>query len=256
MPKYKLYTQGRKVSWRAINGKTLDSGGKLYKKYKNLTRGIAEYTAIIDSPPQWHVTLIIPDGGQNLEGDIKAAKLLLKAFGKKFAKKFPDGWFLHKLEFASPTPGMHLHILAQLEKKMSLETVSRGFAGWWLKITGSDQSELCHVEPFSPNHYGYLTATKKRSDTMFLLSLMNGQHIWGVANKKAVNIAAPQEYEVTREEFDAFRDNLAALLDAATTTESHRVYLDNDNGSLYYVEPTVQKHALKSIGKGKGKNSK
>jgi len=47
--------------------------------------------------------------------------------------------------------------------------------------------------------------------------------------------------------------NLSELLDEATTSESHRAYLDNDNGSLYYVDKDIQESALKSI-IGEGSN--
>ena len=246
MTKHIIITQGRKVSWRTVNGKVLDSSEKLHRKYKATMRNIADFTAIIASPHRWHITLLLPGGGENWEEDIKTIKKFLKEFGKRFAKKFPNGWYIHKLEY-SHSPGIHLHILARLGEKKPLEEVSTGFANWWRKITGSKETGLCHVEPYSIHQFGYMTSPKKRQDTMFLLSQLKGQHIWGVVNKKAIKLAEAHEYQVNREEFDTFRDNLSELLDEATTSESHRAYLDNDNGSLYYVGKKIQEKALKDI---------
>jgi len=249
MSRYKIAFQGTKFWWRSINGKTLDSASLLYRKYKSVVRGIADFTATVVSPPMFHVTLLITTGGDWLY-DINAAKILLKAFARKFSKKFPTGWFLHKLEY-SPTSGVHLHLLMRLDKERTLSSVSRNLAKWWENLTGSDEPNLCEVVEFSRNHYGYFTSPKKRANTMFLLSLMEGRRIWGVVNRKAAGVEVAEEYDVTREEFDTIRDKLAELLDDDTTTESHRLYLDNDNGSLYYVKKGIQKKALRSIGKGK-----
>lgn len=248
MSKYKVIFQGKKVVWRAIHGKTPDSGESLYRKYKSLVRGLADCTAIVVFPPMFHIVLLLPDGGQDWEYDINSARILMKAFARKFTKKFPDGWYLHKLEFSSKS-GIHLHLLVRLDREVSLGTAAKNFAIWWKRMTGSDQPNICEVVEFSDNHFGYLTSPEKRADTMFLLSLMHGRRIWGVVNRKAAGVAAAEEYDLSREEFDTIREKIAVLLDAATTTESHRAYLDNDNGSLYYVKKSIQKKALKSIRK-------
>lgn len=125
---------------------------------------------------------IYSDNYSEIRDDPDVIKNYLSKFKKILFKKFPNGWFLYKIEW-SPKSGFHVHFICNFGKKLN-KTIKTNIKSLWNNIINSKSDVTLDIREYDKKHSSYLTQKAKYKYDGTAICLLKNHRMVGILQKK------------------------------------------------------------------------